>query len=195
MSNSISTQEEYDAKKEETIKNRGEKIEYNEDQMFKATKLMMESVIAEYKRVGYIEPMASFFAGYKKKDGQLPQAMVTLKRAFTDPDSWQNCVGFLRTYGRDLAAHGSVIVCLKSEIAFPQVWKGEMKKWAHGDGEGIFVQLNTVENNYLWFIPLEKKDGRKISDPQDRQLSYDDFQLTPKLILDWDNEGVSSSNS
>lgn len=94
--------------------------------------------------------------------------------AFASPDTLAHFVQFLRAHSEKLGARAVCSVIPKKVVAYPQVWK--MKDWPCGDGDGVFVQLESRANKTMWFMGLE---GRV---PEKPVVVPYDFAVLPALI-------------
>ena len=84
-----------------------------------------------------------------------------MRHAFDSMSTHQNAIPFLRSYAEQTRAHAMLMITLKSQVAYPQVWKRKDKPWPYGDTPGYFVQLDTCDSadRRVWFIEILEKDG------------------------------------
>ncbi|KAK9915326.1 hypothetical protein WJX75_007645 [Coccomyxa subellipsoidea] len=102
-----------------------------------------------------LEPSV-YFLGPPSTDLESSMSQVKTKEAFQSPDLLQNCIGFLRQYAGEKSARAACAVVPIKDIAFPQVWK--RRGWPLGDANGALVQLDTLKERRLWFLPADAQD-------------------------------------
>lgn len=135
----------------------GDLVEYSMERVGRFMATEIANLCKPDQASSYSHPIAVFLPGRQKEDWGDEGQGVSMRNAFDSPDTYKNCLPFLRDYAEKTAAHAVLMIAHKSQIYYPQVWNHKDKKWPHGDSAGYFVQLDTrrTADSRVWFIKVE----------------------------------------
>lgn len=145
------------------------------------TDILESAVRAWEESEGKLEPSVSFLENKTDEKGKEKLSRVIIKEAFISPETFGNCLSFLRQHAKDIQALAGFLVVGRKYIAFPQVWKGRgASTWPFGERDGCFVQLESPSLRRVWFIPSE--DGAKVTASDPVELDIDTFAILQPLL-------------
>ena len=157
----------------------GESIPYSEDRIRAFADEMLQGCIKFVKEKSDHPSYAFFLPGQRGKDGAENLGEVKIKGAFDSPDAHSNCLGFLRQYAEDTKAHAVVLVAMRDDIAYPQIWR--QKEWEMGMVRGLFVQLDSALVRKMWWVPTPKSSKVPLEPiPLDPTV----FSIAPRIFRD-----------
>ena len=140
----------------------GKAVTYSTERVARFMAHEIEELCKPENATAYAYPIAVFLPGAIKPDwGEAEGQGVSMRRAFDSVSTHQNAIPFLRNYADQTNAHAMLMIALKSQIAYPQVWTRKDKKWPYADTPGYFVQLDACkpEDRRVWFIEMIEKEG------------------------------------
>jgi len=176
----VQSGEEYEAAKK--VVGAGKPIPYSQ-QLLETFISTVEEMVksAEPDRVSDIRPMAYFLPGFETPEIIGNLCGVSIDAAFENPSTLAQCVDFLRKYGEDTGSHACMLVIPKSNIGYPQVWKGASKaNWPFKqEAQGVFVQLEAPGQSGVYF--WEQRAKTAFVDTS-KTLVGEPMTLTPPIL-------------
>eukprot|EP00850_Spirogloea_muscicola_P018577 SM000172S03050 [mRNA] locus=s172:34492:36672:+ [translate_table: standard] len=141
--------------------------------------VMAEAMSKASEAGGALDPSVHFLPGAPGA----PAITVLIRQAFASPETLGTCVDFLRQQGDEAGALAAVLVVMRADIAFPQVWRERgAAAWPFGVGSGIFVQLEARGElrRQVWFVPaseLPRSEGDRLALGPPEELDAEIFAL------------------
>ncbi|XP_077247877.1 tetratricopeptide repeat (TPR)-like superfamily protein isoform X2 [Tasmannia lanceolata] len=142
----------------------------------------METAIKEWHETAKVNAKVHFLFDKEKTQTDKYAPVVNIDKAFESPDTHSSCFSFLRQYAEDSFSMAACLVVTKSNISYPQVWKGQgSRKWKHGQSDGLFFQFESPILRKLWFIPSSIEKGQTLCrDPEVVDVSA--HEVLPRLF-------------
>ncbi|KAF3325223.1 stress-induced-phosphoprotein 1 [Carex littledalei] len=154
------------------------------EEMFSFVIEVIEAAIKSWHETSTVLPRVNFLLDKDKTDTTVYAPVVKIDQAFKSPDTHAECYTYLRKYAVDSNAKAACMVAPKSDISYPQVWKGQgSRKWKLSQSDGFFVQFESSVLRKQWFVPSSSEKGRTLcKNPELLDISV--HEVVPRIFVE-----------